>query len=160
MLGKMTKDYIAFRVERKLNKAEEASYSEFVKKVVADSKGQIREDDLKAKLDKFDQLLKRSDEPSVAANKERKNTRKNCVDLCVYDQSRNLDFDTESYLIIHHKIIAELLRLQLDLDTDLFARLFPCFLTFDYHLFAYKNDDFTPLLQELLIKFDRVVNFS
>lgn len=154
MLGRMIKDYIDFKVERKLNKAEEPNYSEFIRKVVADSKGQTQENDLKAKLDKFDGLLK-TDRSDDRVGADKKNTRKNCVDLCIYDQSRNLDFDTESYLIIQNKIIAELLRLQIDLDAALFSRLFPCFLTFDYHLLAYKNDDFTQQLHELLIKFDR-----
>ena len=127
-----------------------------MKKVLASSKDQINESDLMTKLGRFDELVKsRCLSDSAGVDKDPGDVRKSCVDLGVYDQSSNLDFDTESYLIIYNKIIAELLRLQVDLDAALFSRSLPCFLAFDYHLLAYKNDDFNQKLYELLIKLDQ-----
>ena len=154
MLGKLAKDYTTFKIERKLNKAEEPRYSEFVRKI--GSKEETQKSDLREKLDRFDRLVKdRFSNDPIGADKEQANLRKACVDSCIYDQSRNLDFDTESYLIIYNKLIAELLCLQVDLNTAYFSYSLPCFLSFDYYLLAYKNDDFTQKLHELLIKLDQ-----
>ena len=154
MLAKLAKDYLTFKIERKLNKAEESRYSEFVRKATASSKEAIQESDLRAKLDRFDELVKGGRFSEDFIGDDKKNAPKNCTNLFVHDKSSNLDFDTESFLIIYNKIIAELLRLQVDLEPALFSRTLPCFLLFDYYLLAYKNDDFTQKLNELLNKLE------